>query len=92
MMNGHMAAGLVAYGMTEALFSTARALRESNERRAQEAALHAWSGALEEAEGSADDMATVAIAAIQRVAELEAEVSKLHRAVRYRDEAIARLS
>jgi len=91
MMGPHATAGLLAYGLTNALVGAARSVAEGNRRRQEDAALDAWSGALASARGSADAMAKVAVAAINKVAELEAQVAALHRAVRYRDEAIAAL-
>jgi len=91
-MNPNQSACLIAYGMTAVLMDGLCGVRQSNERRQAQAALDAWNSALSKAQGSADAMADVAIAAIERVAELEAEVAKLHRAIAYRDEALARLS
>jgi hypothetical protein len=85
----HAAASTMAYVLTTALMDGVRAVREGNQQRAEAAAVDAWCGALSTARGSADAMTDVAIAAIQRVAELEAQVANLTRAVRYRDEALA---
>ncbi len=91
-MNPHQSAGLLAYGMSALLMDGLHAVRRGNQQRQAQAALDAWDGALSRAQGSADAMADVAVAAIFRVAELEAEVAKLRRAVAYRQEALAQLS
>lgn len=77
--------------MVDSIRSAGRAAQQ-NRRHAQDVrALHAWSDALEAAEGDAEDMATVAAAAINRVADLEDEVAVLRRALRQRDEALRSL-
>ncbi|WP_162820438.1 hypothetical protein [Microvirga calopogonii] len=85
----HAAANTMAYVLTTALMHGVRQVCANNEARAEAAAYDAWDSALSSARGSADAMTDVACAAIQRVAELEAQVAQLHRAIRYRDEALA---
>ncbi|MFC4171512.1 hypothetical protein ACFOYU_05495 [Microvirga sp. GCM10011540] len=88
MMHPNAAATVLAYGMTGMVMDLARA----SAKRRQAQTLAAWENALYSAEGSADAMADVAIAAIGRVSELEDEIARLHRALRHRDEALAALA
>jgi chaperonin GroEL (HSP60 family) len=82
----YIATGLGS-AMSDAVMSIAR-----NARRTQDArVLGEWSNALSSARGDAEDMADLAVAAIHRVADLEAEVARLRRAVRHRDSAIKSL-
>ena len=82
-----MAWGMGA-AMADAIMSAGRNVAHARNARA----LHAWSDALANAQGDADDMAAVAVAAINAmVADLEEENAVLRRALRQRDDALRNL-
>lgn len=81
-----MAWGMGA-AMADAIMSAGRNVAHARNARA----LHAWSDALANAQGDADDMAAVAVAAINQVADLEEENAVLRRALRQRDDALRSL-
>lgn len=82
----YIATGL-GFAMSDAVMSIGRNARQAQDARV----LGEWNNALSSARGDAEDMADVAVAAITRVADLEDEVARLRRAIRYRDEAIKSL-
>jgi hypothetical protein len=81
-----MAWGMGA-AMADAIMSAGRNVAQARNARA----LHAWSDALANAQGDADDMAAVAVAAINAMADLEEENAVLRRALRQREEALRNL-
>lgn len=89
MLGPHATAGFLAVGLTDALLSAARNVRQTAQDNHDDAVLNAWDGALATARGSADEMTRVAIAAIEYIGKLELEVATLRRAIKYRDEALA---
>ena len=81
-----MAWGMGA-AMADAIMSAGRNVAHARNARA----LHAWSDALANAQGDADDMAAVAVAAINHGRDLEEENAVLRRALRQRDDALRNL-
>jgi HAMP domain-containing protein len=83
-MHPNAVAGMVAYGMADMLMSAGRTFAETRQGCIQDA----WAGALASARGDAQQMSQIAVAAINRVGELEEEVARLRRALRQRTEAL----
>jgi HAMP domain-containing protein len=83
-MHPNAFAGMLAYGMADMLMSAGRGVAESRHARIQDA----WAAALASARGDAHQMSQIAVAAINRVGELEEEVGRLRRALRQRTEAL----
>ena len=83
-MHPNAFAGMLAYGMTDMLMSAGRAVTEARQARVQDA----WATALASARGDAQQMSQIAVAAIDRVGELEEEVARLRRALRQRTDAL----
>jgi Mg2+ and Co2+ transporter CorA len=77
-------AGMLAYGMADMLMSAGRSVAETQQARIQDT----WAAALASARGDNHQMSRIAVAAINRVGELEEEVSRLRRALRQRTDAL----
>jgi HAMP domain-containing protein len=87
-MHPNAFAGMLAYGMTNMLMSAGRAVAEARQARIQDA----WATALASARGDAQQMSQIAVAAIDRVGELEEEVARLRRALKQRTDALKAVS
>jgi Mg2+ and Co2+ transporter CorA len=83
-MHPNAFAGMLAYGMADMVMSAGRAVAETRRAHVQ----NAWASALASARGDAQQMSEIAVAAIDRVGELEEEVARLRRALRQRSDAL----
>jgi Mg2+ and Co2+ transporter CorA len=79
---------MLAYGMTDMLMGAGRAAAEARQARVHDA----WAAALASARGDAHQMSQIAVAAIDRVGELEEEVARLRRALKQRADALKALA
>jgi len=83
-MHPNAFAGMLAYGMTDMLMNAGRAVAKTHQVRNQEA----WAVALASARDDARQMSHIAVAAINRVGELEEEVARLRRALKLRTDTL----
>jgi len=93
-MHPEMAAGLIGIGMMDMVRAAARVATDAGTERSY----NAWHGALAAARNDAAEIATVAVGAISRIADLEDEVAdleaenaKLRRALAQRDRVLQSL-
>lgn len=93
-MHPEMAAGVIGIGMMDMLRATARAAVDTQSERSY----YAWHDALAAARHDAEEIATVTVAAITQIADLEDEVAdleaenaKLRRALAQRDRVLQSL-